>query len=70
MSDLISFNGVIFVCMYQQACDLDGEIDLSSCYNVTEYQAQRNYGFQIHVSVSKDIVQKLNPDFFFSRFYV
>ena len=34
-----------------QASDLDGEIDLSTCYNVTEYQAQRNYGFQIHVSV-------------------
>lgn len=33
-----------------QASDLDGEIDLSTCYNVTEYQAQRNYGFQIHVS--------------------
>lgn len=32
-----------------QASDLDGEIDLSTCYNVTEYQAQRNYGFQIHV---------------------
>ncbi|XP_057214952.1 myosin phosphatase Rho-interacting protein isoform X2 [Triplophysa rosa] len=32
----------------EEACDLDGEIDLSSCYNVTEYQAQRNYGFQIH----------------------
>uniref|UniRef100_A0A8C8CAB6 PH domain-containing protein n=1 Tax=Oncorhynchus tshawytscha TaxID=74940 RepID=A0A8C8CAB6_ONCTS len=31
-----------------QASDLDGEIDLSTCYNVTEYQAQRNYGFQIH----------------------
>uniref|UniRef100_A0A671R1C6 Myosin phosphatase Rho-interacting protein-like n=1 Tax=Sinocyclocheilus anshuiensis TaxID=1608454 RepID=A0A671R1C6_9TELE len=30
------------------ASDLDGEIDLSTCYNVTEYQAQRNYGFQIH----------------------
>uniref|UniRef100_A0A3B4U7T8 Myosin phosphatase Rho interacting protein n=1 Tax=Seriola dumerili TaxID=41447 RepID=A0A3B4U7T8_SERDU len=30
------------------ASDLDGEIDLSTCYSVTEYQAQRNYGFQIH----------------------
>lgn len=38
----------------QQASDLDGEIDLSTCYNVTEYQAQRNYGFQIHVSLSED----------------
>lgn len=34
-----------------QASDLDGEIDLCTCYNVTEYQAQRNYGFQIHVRV-------------------
>ncbi|XP_042198404.1 myosin phosphatase Rho-interacting protein isoform X4 [Callorhinchus milii] len=32
----------------EDASDLDGEIDLSSCYNVTEYQVQRNYGFQIH----------------------
>ncbi|XP_042363228.1 myosin phosphatase Rho-interacting protein isoform X4 [Plectropomus leopardus] len=32
----------------EEASDLDGEIDLSSCYSVTEYQAQRNYGFQIH----------------------
>lgn len=35
--------------MSPQASDLDGEIDLSTCNNVTEYQAQRNYGFQIHV---------------------
>ncbi|XP_078414628.1 myosin phosphatase Rho-interacting protein-like isoform X1 [Cetorhinus maximus] len=32
----------------EEAVDLDGEIDLSSCYNVTEYEVQRNYGFQIH----------------------
>ncbi|KAK6301789.1 hypothetical protein J4Q44_G00278420 [Coregonus suidteri] len=32
----------------EEASDLDGEIDLCTCYNVTEYQAQRNYGFQIH----------------------
>ncbi|XP_071318969.1 myosin phosphatase Rho-interacting protein isoform X4 [Trachinotus anak] len=32
----------------EEASDLDGEIDLSTCYSVTEYQAQRNYGFQIH----------------------
>lgn len=35
--------------VFPQASDLDGEIDLSTCCNVTEYQAQRNYGFQIHV---------------------
>lgn len=34
-----------------QAADLDGEIDLSTCYDVTEYPVQRNYGFQIHVRV-------------------
>ncbi|XP_035389216.1 myosin phosphatase Rho-interacting protein isoform X8 [Electrophorus electricus] len=32
----------------EEASDLDGEIDLTTCYSVTEYQAQRNYGFQIH----------------------
>ncbi|XP_028341228.1 myosin phosphatase Rho-interacting protein isoform X6 [Physeter macrocephalus] len=32
----------------EEAADLDGEIDLSSCYDVTEYPVQRNYGFQIH----------------------
>ncbi|XP_051878452.1 myosin phosphatase Rho-interacting protein-like isoform X3 [Pristis pectinata] len=31
----------------EEAVDLDGEIDLSSCYDVTEYEVQRNYGFQI-----------------------
>ncbi|KAJ7330109.1 hypothetical protein JRQ81_016283 [Phrynocephalus forsythii] len=31
-----------------QADDLDGEIDLRSCTDVTEYAVQRNYGFQIH----------------------
>lgn len=33
-----------------QADELDGEIDLRSCTDVTEYAVQRNYGFQIHVS--------------------
>ncbi|KAM9096217.1 myosin phosphatase Rho-interacting protein isoform X8 [Sarcophilus harrisii] len=32
----------------EEAADLDGEIDLSTCCNVTEYPVQRNYGFQIH----------------------
>eukprot|EP00079_Xenopus_tropicalis_P039073 XP_017952844.1 PREDICTED: myosin phosphatase Rho-interacting protein isoform X1 [Xenopus tropicalis] len=32
----------------EMAADLDGEIDLSTCYDVTEYPVQRNYGFQIH----------------------
>lgn len=34
-----------------QADELDGEIDLRSCTDVTEYAVQRNYGFQIHVSL-------------------
>lgn len=32
-----------------QADELDGEIDLRCCTDVTEYAVQRNYGFQIHV---------------------
>ncbi|KAI4886385.1 hypothetical protein NFI96_024779 [Prochilodus magdalenae] len=32
----------------EEASDLDGEIDLSTCYDVTEFPVQRNYGFQIH----------------------
>ncbi|KAJ8399884.1 hypothetical protein AAFF_G00406140 [Aldrovandia affinis] len=32
----------------EEAADLDGEIDLSTCYDVTEIPVQRNYGFQIH----------------------
>ncbi|XP_051969606.1 myosin phosphatase Rho-interacting protein-like isoform X3 [Xyrauchen texanus] len=35
----------------EEASDLDGEIDLSTCYDVTEFPVQRNYGFQI---LSKD----------------
>ncbi|XP_043567705.1 protein outspread-like isoform X4 [Chiloscyllium plagiosum] len=33
----------------EETVDLDGEIDLSNCYNVTEYEVPRNYGFQIHM---------------------
>ncbi|XP_062264957.1 myosin phosphatase Rho-interacting protein-like isoform X1 [Platichthys flesus] len=32
----------------EEASDLEGEIDLARCYNVSEFQVQRNYGFQIH----------------------
>ncbi|KAM7371443.1 hypothetical protein PAMP_008687 [Pampus punctatissimus] len=32
----------------EEASDLEGEISLTKCYNVSEYQVQRNYGFQIH----------------------
>jgi hypothetical protein len=37
-----------------QADELDGEIDLRSCTDVTEYAVQRNYGFQIHVRLRVD----------------
>ncbi|XP_057682399.1 uncharacterized protein si:ch73-103b11.2 isoform X2 [Corythoichthys intestinalis] len=31
----------------EEAAELDGEIDLSTCYDVKEFPVQRNYGFQI-----------------------
>ncbi|XP_036154501.1 TRIO and F-actin-binding protein-like isoform X2 [Myotis myotis] len=41
----------------EEADELDGEIDLRSCTDVTEYAVQRNYGFQIH---TKDSVYTLS----------
>ncbi|MCI4374934.1 hypothetical protein PGIGA_G00012190, partial [Pangasianodon gigas] len=41
-------------CVLPQAADLDGEIDLSTCYDVTEFPVQRNYGFQIHEKLVSD----------------
>ncbi|XP_070309404.1 TRIO and F-actin-binding protein [Odocoileus virginianus] len=41
----------------EEADELDGEIDLRSCMDVTEYAVQRNYGFQIH---TKDAVYTLS----------
>ncbi|XP_015672757.1 TRIO and F-actin-binding protein [Protobothrops mucrosquamatus] len=41
----------------EEADDLDGEIDLRTCTDVTEYAVQRNYGFQIH---TKDCVFTLS----------
>ncbi|XP_029293975.1 myosin phosphatase Rho-interacting protein-like [Cottoperca gobio] len=32
----------------EEASHLEGEIDLTKCFNVSECQVQRNYGFQIH----------------------
>ncbi|KAM4598616.1 uncharacterized protein ACJ7VT_022070 [Polymixia lowei] len=32
----------------EEASDLEGEIGLTNCFNVSEYQVHRNYGFQIH----------------------
>ncbi|XP_035380381.1 adventurous-gliding motility protein Z [Electrophorus electricus] len=32
----------------EEAADLDGEIDLSSCYEITDFPVQKNYAFQIH----------------------
>ncbi|XP_072311883.1 uncharacterized protein [Eucyclogobius newberryi] len=31
----------------EEASELDGEIDLTTCYDVKEFPVQRNYGFQI-----------------------
>uniref|UniRef100_A0A673V498 PH domain-containing protein n=1 Tax=Suricata suricatta TaxID=37032 RepID=A0A673V498_SURSU len=45
------------VALLLQADELDGEIDLRSCTDVTEYAVQRNYGFQIH---TKDAVHTLS----------
>ncbi|XP_037702041.1 TRIO and F-actin-binding protein [Choloepus didactylus] len=41
----------------EEADELDGEIDLRSCTDVTEYPVQRNYGFQIH---TKDTIYTLS----------
>ncbi|XP_047642275.1 TRIO and F-actin-binding protein isoform X6 [Phacochoerus africanus] len=41
----------------EEADELDGEIDLRSCTDVTEFAVQRNYGFQIH---TKDAVYTLS----------
>ncbi|OXB60884.1 hypothetical protein ASZ78_014436, partial [Callipepla squamata] len=41
----------------EEADDLDGEIDLRSCTDVTEFAVQRNYGFQIH---TKDAIFTLS----------
>ncbi|KAJ8250985.1 hypothetical protein GJAV_G00215860 [Gymnothorax javanicus] len=32
----------------EEAADLDGEIDLSTCYDVTEFSVPRKYGLQVH----------------------
>ena len=39
----------IIIIFYGQAFDLQGEINLTKCYEVSEYQVLKNYGFQIHV---------------------
>uniref|UniRef100_A0A8D3AS34 PH domain-containing protein n=1 Tax=Scophthalmus maximus TaxID=52904 RepID=A0A8D3AS34_SCOMX len=38
--------------MTEEASDLEGELDLTRCYNVSEFLVQRNYGFQIHTPKS------------------
>ncbi len=35
-----------------QKDDMDGEIDLKSCMKVSEFDVEKNYGFQIQASVS------------------
>ncbi|XP_024127920.1 myosin phosphatase Rho-interacting protein [Oryzias melastigma] len=34
----------------EETSDLEGEIDLTNVFNVSEYEVQRNYGFQIHTA--------------------
>ncbi|XP_040212293.1 myosin phosphatase Rho-interacting protein isoform X7 [Rana temporaria] len=43
----------------EEAADLDGEIDLSTCYDVTEFPVQRNYGFQIHTKEGEFILSAM-----------
>uniref|UniRef100_A0A670XZ11 Myosin phosphatase Rho interacting protein n=1 Tax=Pseudonaja textilis TaxID=8673 RepID=A0A670XZ11_PSETE len=43
----------------EEAADLDGEIDLSACFDVTEYSVQRNYGFQIHTKEGRFILSAM-----------
>lgn len=35
-----------------QKDDMDGEIDLKSCVKVSEFDVEKNYGFQIQVNIS------------------
>lgn len=35
-----------------QKDDVDGEIDLKSCVNVSEFDVEKNYGFQIQVRLN------------------
>ncbi|KAM5151785.1 LOW QUALITY PROTEIN: uncharacterized protein ACMZJ9_010037 [Mantella aurantiaca] len=46
----------------EEAADLDGEIDLSTCYDVTEFPVQRNYGFQIHTKEGEFILSAMTSD--------
>ncbi|XP_026999559.1 myosin phosphatase Rho-interacting protein isoform X2 [Tachysurus fulvidraco] len=32
----------------EEAADMDGEINLSTCYDITDFPMQKKYGFQIH----------------------
>ncbi|KAJ3608165.1 hypothetical protein NHX12_025215 [Muraenolepis orangiensis] len=45
----------------EEASALDGEVDLSSCYDVTEFPVQRNYGFQI-LAILKNVRPASAPD--------
>lgn len=51
MTYLYLLLGFCFCFLPPQASEMDGEIDLSTCYDVKEFPVQRNYGFQILVSV-------------------
>lgn len=49
-------------CAFMQKDDLDGEIDLKSCVKVSEYDVEKNYGFQIHVRTLYLFVVFMNLD--------
>uniref|UniRef100_A0A6Q2ZMR1 PH domain-containing protein n=1 Tax=Esox lucius TaxID=8010 RepID=A0A6Q2ZMR1_ESOLU len=34
----------------EEAADMLGEVNLSTCFDITDYPVQRNYGFQIHTA--------------------
>lgn len=36
--------------LFAQRDEVDGEIDLKSCVKVSEFDVEKNYGFQIQVS--------------------
>lgn len=42
----------ITVFFSSQKDDMDGEIDLKSCVKVSEFDVEKNYGFQIQVNIS------------------
>lgn len=40
--------------VFQQKDEVDGEIDLKSCVKVSEFDVEKNYGFQIQVRTDRE----------------